>query len=32
MVARSFARDVDRVLGAVAAQYGFDVLAARPYG
>ena len=32
MVARSFARDVDRALGAVAAQYGFDVLAERPYG
>jgi sarcosine oxidase, subunit gamma len=31
MVARSFARDVDRALGAVAAQYGFDVLAERPY-
>jgi sarcosine oxidase, subunit gamma len=32
MVARSFARDVGRALGVVAAQYGFDVLAARPYG
>ena len=32
MVARSFAHDVDRALGVVAAQYGFDVLAARPYG
>ena len=32
MVARSFARDVERALGAVAVQYGFDVLAARPYG
>jgi sarcosine oxidase, subunit gamma len=32
MVARSFARDVDRALGIVAAQYGLDVLAARPYG
>jgi sarcosine oxidase subunit gamma len=32
MAARSFARDVDRALGVVAAQYGFDVLAARPYG
>ncbi|HWZ70781.1 MAG TPA: sarcosine oxidase subunit gamma family protein [Casimicrobiaceae bacterium] len=32
MVGRSFARDVDRALGAVALQYGFDVLAARPYG
>ena len=32
MVARSFARDVDRALGVVAAQYGFDVLAERPYG
>jgi sarcosine oxidase subunit gamma len=32
MVGRSFARDVDRALGVVAAQYGFDVLAARPYG
>jgi sarcosine oxidase subunit gamma len=31
MVARSFARDVDRALGVVAAQYGFDVLAVRPY-
>ena len=32
MVARSFARDVERALCVVAAQYGFDVLAARPYG
>ena len=32
MVERSFARDVDRALGAVAAQYGFDALAERPYG
>ena len=32
MVARSFARDVGRTLGIVAAQYGFDVLASRPYG
>ena len=32
MVARSFARDVERALGIVAAQYGFDVVAARPYG
>ena len=32
MVARSFGRDVDRALGIVAAQYGLDVLAARPYG
>lgn len=32
MVARSLARDVDRALGVAAAQYGFDVLAARPYG
>jgi sarcosine oxidase, subunit gamma len=32
MVARSFARDVERVLGVVAVQYGFDVLAPRPYG
>jgi len=32
MVARSFARDVDRALAVVAAQYGFDVLAVRPYG
>lgn len=32
MVARSFARDVERALGIVAAQYGLDVLAARPYG
>lgn len=32
LVARSFARDVGRALGVVAAQYGFDVLAARPYG
>jgi sarcosine oxidase subunit gamma len=32
MVARSFARDVDRALGMVAVQYGFDVLAVRPYG
>jgi sarcosine oxidase subunit gamma len=31
MVARSFARDVERALGVVAAQYGFDVLAVRPY-
>jgi sarcosine oxidase subunit gamma len=31
MIARSFARDVDRALGVVAAQYGFDVLAERPY-
>jgi hypothetical protein len=31
MVARSFARDVDRALGVVAAQYGVDVLAVRPY-
>jgi sarcosine oxidase subunit gamma len=31
MVARSFARDVDRALGAVGAQYGLDVLAKRPY-
>lgn len=31
MVARSFARDVARALGVVAAQYGFDVLAERPY-
>jgi sarcosine oxidase, subunit gamma len=31
MVARSLARDVDHALGDVAAQYGFDVLAARPY-
>jgi sarcosine oxidase, subunit gamma len=31
MVARSFARDVDRALAVVAAQYGFDVLAERPY-
>jgi sarcosine oxidase subunit gamma len=32
MVARSFARDVERAMGVGAAQYGFDVLAARPYG
>jgi sarcosine oxidase, subunit gamma len=32
MVARSFARDVGRALSAAALQYGFDVLAARPYG
>jgi hypothetical protein len=32
MVARSFARDVDRALGVMAAQYGFDVLAERQYG
>lgn len=32
MVARSLARDVDRALGVGAAQYGFDVLVARPYG
>ncbi len=32
MVARSFARDVERALCAGALQYGFDVLAARPYG
>ena len=32
MVARSFARDLGRALGIVAAQYGFEVLAARPYG
>jgi sarcosine oxidase subunit gamma len=32
MVARSFARDVERALGIVGAQYGLDVLAARPYG
>ena len=32
MVAHSFARDVGRTLGIVAAQYGFDVLASRPYG
>jgi len=32
MVARSFARDVGRTLGVVARQYGFDVLASRPYG
>jgi sarcosine oxidase, subunit gamma len=32
MVARSFARDVERALGIVAAQYGLDVFAARPYG
>jgi sarcosine oxidase, subunit gamma len=31
IVARSFARDVERALGVVAAQYGFDVLAVRPY-
>jgi sarcosine oxidase subunit gamma len=31
MVARSFARDVDRALGVVAAQYGFDVLAVQAY-
>jgi sarcosine oxidase subunit gamma len=31
MAARSLARDVDRALGVGAAQYGFDVLAARPY-
>jgi sarcosine oxidase, subunit gamma len=31
MVAPSFARDVERALGVVAAQYGFDVLAERPY-
>jgi heterotetrameric sarcosine oxidase gamma subunit len=31
IVARSFARDVGRALAVVAAQYGFDVLAARPY-
>jgi sarcosine oxidase subunit gamma len=32
MVARSFARDVERAMGVGAAQYGFDVLEARPYG
>ena len=32
MVARSFARDLGRAIGVVAAQYGYDVLAARPYG
>jgi sarcosine oxidase, subunit gamma len=32
IVARSFAREVERALGIVAAQYGLDVLAARPYG
>jgi sarcosine oxidase subunit gamma len=32
MVARSYTRDVERALGIVAAQYGLDVLAARPYG
>ena len=32
MVARSYARDVERALGIVAAQYGLNVLAARPYG
>ena len=32
MIARSFARDVDRALSVGALQYGFDVLAARPYG
>jgi hypothetical protein len=32
MVSRSLARDVDHTLGVVAAQYGFDVLAKRPYG
>jgi sarcosine oxidase subunit gamma len=32
MVGRTFARDVDRALGVAALQYGFDVLAARPYG
>lgn len=32
MVGRSFARDVGRALGVVAVQYGFDLLAARPYG
>ena len=32
MVARSFTRDVERALGIVAAQYGLDVLAVRPYG
>ncbi len=32
MVSRSLARDVDHTLGVVAAQYGFDVLAERPYG
>ena len=32
MVARSFARDVKRALCAGALQYGFDVVAARPYG
>ena len=31
MVARSYTRDVERALGIVAAQYGLDVLAARPY-
>ena len=31
MVARSYARDVERALGIVAAQYGLNVLAARPY-
>jgi len=31
MVARSLDRDVDRALGVGAAQYGFDVIAARPY-
>ena len=32
MVARSFARDVERALVAAALQYGFDVLAPRRYG
>jgi hypothetical protein len=32
MVARSFARDLERALVAGALQYGFDVLAPRPYG
>ena len=32
MVARSFARDVERALSVVALQYGLDVLGPRPYG
>ena len=31
MAPRSFARDIERTFAVVAAQYGFDVLAPRPY-